>query len=440
MRVWEIYWVLLFLPVVFLFAQSGEIPPFLAPKTSVPDFNATAIINDINVTRAIGLAQTKFRQSAGDPPFSQSVTSASECNCTDVINDINVSRSIELTQLKLYFQQSEGFFEGWMEQMDTYHAEFSQMVHLFGATADHRLAVWTGDEAAKAKSAKPPEDGNASESMSAYFDRLFFDKTYLYSQEASYLILRGGYEVNQKEGNKFLNQVKAAISLPNTQKHLQLFVGDPLSDSEDKQFVNEQGKVDTATGVGARYFIPDFVKDLHTSLSAGFRGILNPFVQLRVEYPMNFFDWLIRPVQYVEYSVDSEFYEETDLYFDRRISKSEMVRLQLQRSTETQKLGMDYGASLTYYNTPRYDTAFRTYVSMSGHTEVEDINTSTLPEGTYEITPGVYVYSIGVGWKQSFLRKWLFYEINPRVDFGMQYNWQPNYVTQFWLDIYFGKD
>jgi hypothetical protein len=415
---------LLFPFALFLAAQRVEttLPSVFDPP--LPEYDAAAMVDDLNVSRAIAVTQTKFR--------------LYDCNCTALVDEINVRRAVAVTEAKFRLQDKESWYQIGMGYVDTFHAGVTQTVHVFSANADRQLAIWTGDENLTKPTEDTPREGNASAGLSAYFDRLFFDDTYLYSQEASYLILRAGYEVNKKAGNKFRNQVRMAISLPKTQKHLQLFIGDPLTDNE--QVINEQGQIDSTTGVGARYFIPDFVRNMHTSLSGGFRGILDPFVQFRVDYPMNFYDWLIRPVQYVEYSVKREFYEESDLYFDRRISRQEMIRLRLQRATETKKVGMGYSASITYYNTLRFDTAFQTYVSMAGRTQVQDTNTTDTLNGGVVMTPGIYSYSVGGGWKQSFLRRWLFYEINPRVDFDMQYEWRPNYVTVFWLDLYFGKD
>lgn len=414
---------LLFPFALFLAAQRVETPLPSVFDAPLPEYDTAAMVDDLNVSRAVAVTRTKSR--------------LFDCDCTALVNDVNVARAIAVTEMKVRLQDEESWYQIGMGYVDTFHAGVSQTVHVFSANADRQLAIWTGDEKlAKPAADTPPRDGNASAGLSAYFDRLFFDNTYLYSQEASYLILRAGYEVNKEAGDKFLSQVRMAISLPKTQKHLQLFIGDPLAD-DNQQLVNGQGQVDSKTGVGARYFIPDFVRNLHTTLSGGFRGLLDPFVQFRVDYPINFYDWLIRPVQYVEYSAKREFYEESDLYFDRRISRQEMVRLRLQRSTETKQIGMAYAASLSYYNSLRSDTAFQASVGMSGRTRVEETNTT---DADVVMTPGIQSYSIGVGWKQSFLRRWLYYEINPRVDFDMQYDWRPNYVAVFWLDVYFGKE
>lgn len=358
-------------------------------------------------------------------------------DCNAMVCDINVTRAIDVTQSKFKLLDEKNWFESGMGYLDSLHAGLTQTVHVFSANADRQLASWSGGESVDTRPRGTPREGNVSEGMSDYFNWLFLDNTYLYSREKSYLFLQIGFETNKEEGPQFLNKIKFAISLPRTQKRLQLFVGDPLEEDND-QVVNDQGNVNDTTAVGVRYFVPEFVKHLKTGLSVGIRSIDNPFIQARIEYPINFYDWLIRPVQYAEYSVKREFYEETDLYFDRRVSKSEMVRFMLQRSTETQKIGTQYQTSVSYFNTLRFGTGFRTFVGMSGETEINLDRYADPHYDDVDPTPGIYRYSIGGGWKESFLRKWLFYEIEPRVDFDMLYNWRPNYVVRYWLDFYFG--
>ncbi|WP_345973410.1 hypothetical protein [Sulfurimonas diazotrophicus] len=359
-----------------------------------------------------------------------------ECNCSALVNEVNVHRALNVTDWKMYLLEEQGWFESSMEYIDAFHADVTQKVHVFSANADQKLSSWGGRETKK-KRRRVPRDGNASEGLSDYFDELFHDDTYLYKGERSYLILRGGAEYNKEEGWKFLNNIRFAMKLPHTQEQLQIFVGDPLAD-KDKDVISENGQINETTGVGARYFLPDFLRDVKASVSAGFRGLTNPFTQGRIEYRMNFYDWLIRPVQYVDYSVKRLFYEETDLYFDRRISKEELVRLQLQRSTETEREGMAYMTSLSYFNSLGFRAGFRTFVSASGRTVVDNPQSADTNVTTVEMTPGIYRYSIGLGWKQAFARRWIFYEIIPRIDYDMQYDWQPNYVCQFWLELYFG--
>lgn len=386
---------------------------------------------------SFALAQEEYEARFGPVAYDAAVM---DINCSRLIGDVNVTRTIAVTQRLRGIKATNDWLENGVGYLDDLHAGITQTVHVFSANADRQIASYVEDENATqhADRPAPSREGNASEGMSAYFNRLFRDDTYLYSAEASYLIVRMGIETNKEEGGSFLNEVKFALSLPFTEKTLQIFIGDPLAD-EDKTIVDDEGRVDETTTVGARYFVPEFIEDLKTDVSAGLRGIANPFVQMRIEYPMNFYDWLIRPVQYVEYSITREFYEESDLFVDRRVSRSEMVRLLLKRSSETQKVGMQYATSLAYFNTLKYNVGFRTFVSMTGETKLNGDRYIPPRYGDVDPHTGVYRYSFGGSWKQSFARRWLFYEIEPRVDYDMLYAWRPNYVVRYWLEFFFGE-
>ncbi|GEM_PF-1189638 len=361
------------------------------------------------------------------------------CDCDGLVNDINVTRAIDIAGRKYDLYRKADYFDIGMYYLDAFHTGMTHAVHVFSSNADRQLYSWVNDTAEEVtgkKEKKVDAPLNGAKGMSDYFNKLFRDQTYLYKSEASYMILRLGYETNKEEGGKFLNELRFAISLPQTENSLQLFVGDPLAD-ENKEIVNTDGEVDTTTSVGARYFVPEFVKDLKTSATAGMRGVTNPFAQVRFEYPVELDGWLIRPVQYFEYSREREYYEETDLYFDHPLTDREMFRVRLKRQTETQKIGMRYNATVSYYNTFKYGTGLRTYAGLTGNTR---LNRDRYKNARYDVDPsqGVYLYTIGMGWKQSFLRKWLFYEIEPRVEFDMLYDWNPNYVVRYWLEIFFG--
>jgi hypothetical protein len=157
-----------------------------------------------------------------------------------------------------------------------------------------------------------------------------------------------------------------------------------------------------------------------------------------VQYPIAFSHLLFRPVQYVEYSYEDEFKEETQFYFDHQLkNKKELIRLYLNRYTETYLDGMNYSAQLSYLSTIKHSVGYQVYTNLSGRTQVN----SKKPANTkYNIVPsaGVYNYSTGIVWKQQFFKKYLFYELQPFVEFDQQYNYNANYVFRAHLELYFG--
>lgn len=349
------------------------------------------------------------------------------------LNRPNVSNVIRMQQWARAYRQGLPWYETTADYIDSFHLYTSNAVNFLAGSLDNELDIAVNETL---ESEPKKNDSNISERMSDYFNKFFRESTYLYGSNESYLMVRLG-----AEGNLLANSitpvtdVKISLKLPHTQNRLHLFVGDPFKTKEEERIVNDQGEVDSRTAVGVAYYLPTIIEDFDINIFGGFRGLTNPFIQGRAEYPVNLYDWLIRPVQSVEYSVDRQFYEQTQLYFDRRISPTEMVRLQLQRQTETEVAGMNYQGILGYYLSFSSHAGFSVSTSAGGATVVDPDRYSGSSANPHA---GVYLYTLGGVWKASFWRKWLFYELSPRIEWDMYYTWQPNYIADLTLEIYFG--
>jgi hypothetical protein len=322
--------------------------------------------------------------------------------------------------------------------LDYIHSNVSQKILIFSSNLDHTVEGWVNDDE---KTSKEDVEKSIQEEEKAYalfsivnlYDDFFKDDTFLSTTNKSYIRIRWGAQHNQEEGFSFLNNICVNLRLPRTEDALYLFIGDD-EDDETKTFNNNNDK---STSVGVKYML-DNLDVLNGSIFGGFRGVTNPFIKLRVQYPIAFKDFLFRPIQYVEYAYEDEFKEETQLYFDYRLkSKKELIRLSLRRHTETYLDGTYYSSQLSYLSTIKHGLGIQVYTNLSGRTQVE----TTKPANTkYNITPttGIYNYSTGIVWKQQFFKKYLFYELQPLVEFAQQYDYNANYIFRANFELYFG--
>lgn len=351
-----------------------------------------------------------------------------------VIKQPWVSTAIRVEHRMRSYRLNLPWYETTADYIDNVHLYTSNAVNYVAGSLDGELDVFVAD--ALDENITNKKEGDISERMSDYFNKFFRESAYLYGDNDSYLLLRLGVEGNMLANTvTHLTDIKLSIQLPHSQNRLHLFVGDPFKSKEEERVLNDQGEVNSQTAVGAAYFLPELIEDLNMNIFGGFRGLTNPFVQGRAEYPFNVYDWLIRPVQSVEYSVSRQFYEQSQLYFDRRISPTEMVRLLLMRQTETEVAGMNYQGILGYYLSFSTHAGFSVSATASGTTQVD---TERYVGSEADPHSGIYLYSLGVVWKESFWRKWLFYEVAPQVAWDMLYTWQPNYIVDFNIEIYFG--
>ncbi len=334
------------------------------------------------------------------------------------------------------------YIDHFLEGMDSMHGYVSHKVKVVSSNVDAQLTDWTatvdGQENNITKQRQTPADGNASVSMSEYFSSFFKDENFLNANNKSYLRVRFGPEWNQKASNQWKAQFSFNLNLPYTQDSLNLFIGEDVEDEISDKTPNPKA---ADPSIGVRWYIPDFLDNLKTHFSVGVRGI-DPFARFYMKYTTNYYDWRIYPTQEFEYGTTDtfdtdRFFEETRLYFDRRISKLEMVRLLVRRSTDSEKEGQQYGATLSYFNTlNRHNVGFNAYMALSGDSRYFLNHPDYEPHGK-EYT-GIDNYRTGVVWKQGFLRDWLFYELEPLVEWDRRYEYDKNYIFRATLELWFG--
>ena len=310
--------------------------------------------------------------------------------------------------------------------LDYIQSNISKKVLIFSSNLDHSLTNYAENNTNTSDKELPTLYGIVN-----LYDNFFKDETYLSTTNKSYIRLKLGAQVNAEEGFEPFSSVRVNLRLPKTEKSLYLFIG-------EEDAVDETKTINDTPSVGIKYVL-DNLDILNVNLFTGFRGISNPFVKLRFQYPIAFKHLLFRPIQYIEYSNQDEFKEETQFYFDHRLdNKIDLIRLSLSRYTQTRLNGMNYSAQLSYISTLKHSVGFQVYTLIQGQTEVQ----TTEPANTkYNVIPtkGIYNYSTGIIWRQQLFKKYLFYELQPLVEFNQQYNYNANYIFRAHIELYFGN-
>lgn len=327
-----------------------------------------------------------------------------------------------------------------LSSLNYLQSNISHKVLIFSSNLDHSLKQWLkNDKNISAqeviKEIKEEEDAYKFYSVVHLYDKFFKENIYLNTTDKNYIRIRFGIEENSKNKFSYLNNIRVNFKLPKTKESLYLVIGD---DEDQDDIINNNATIDKSISVGIKYIF-DTLDVFNVSIRAGLRGIHNPLIRLHMEYPILFKYILFRPVQYLEYSRENRFKEETKFYFDYSLTdKNDLIRLSLSRYTQTNIEGMNYFTQVSYLNTIKYDIGFQLYTNLSGRTEL----TGTEPiNAKYNITPntGVHNYKSGIIWKQQFFKKYLFYELQPTVEFAEQYDYNPNYIFRANLELYFGN-
>lgn len=347
----------------------------------------------------------------------------------------NVSIDANATQ-KLYIDH---FTDG----LDTMHSYVSHKVKVLSSNVDAELTDVAhdldGNESTIGAKTQHQQEHNASATMSQYVGSFFKDETFLDVNNQSYLRMRIGPERNSKEGNKWKLKLNFNINLPHTQDSLNLFIGEDAEEEMDEQIgVPERDD----PNIGLRYFAPDVMENFKSNFTLGVRGI-NPYARFYMRYSMDYENWRIYPTQELEYLSEDNmgfwgYAEETRLYCDRKMGTREMLRLLFHRSSEAQKEGQRYGTSLSYFNTlNKKRIGFNAYVSLSGDSRYYENHPEYEPKG-YERT-GIDMYRVGVIFRQGLYKDWLFYEIEPTLEWARKYHFDRNEIVKFNLEFWFGN-
>jgi hypothetical protein len=204
-------------------------------------------------------------------------------------------------------------------------------------------------------------------------------------------------------------------------KRLNLYIESDNKNEERRERDNYRDM--TEGSIGLRYTLPT-KHYIHSFVSAGMHSLDNPYLLTHIWLPYNVGKWRNRVSQSLKYSNRYHFEEETNLYFDRFTDDDAMFRIHLGRNSKEDVAGMGYYTTLSYNKTTKFNKGYQIGVSTIGHTEPEN-----------EITK----YSLYGIYKQNIYRKWLYYEIEPRVEWEKQYDFEENYLILVSLEIFFGS-
>jgi hypothetical protein len=315
------------------------------------------------------------------------------------------------------------------QYIDKKQENFSKTVTNLFDTVDSGISGWIDDS----------DENTTCDDVAAALDEEFFkdqgsidaffksDK-FIDETEASYLRIRLGSEFQSKESAEFKYKIRAQIPLSRTKKSFHIFVNDVEENYFDTATSSEVKE--TNTEVGVSFFAPIY-EDIKSKYSIGISS-LTPYAKARYYKDFNAIGWIIQPSQQFKYSIESEWSEETNIYFDKRLETNSIFRTTLHRKTQSHVDGFDYAVAFSYYLTLSKRKGFSISQQFWG-------NSKYACEVAPEQYNGISNYSTFVSWRQNIFRKWITIEFQPGISFHRQYEYEPNYIARFNIDFYFGN-
>ncbi|PHS56505.1 MAG: hypothetical protein COB17_08950 [Sulfurimonas sp.] len=267
-------------------------------------------------------------------------------------------------------------------------------------------------------------------------DEFFLSTKYLSETNDSFLRITPQTIINTKSkfDNKIVVKIRANIPLNYTKRRYQLFIGN-LNNTNLNEFTSDE-KSDSKPELGVNYFSPRYYK-MNQKYSIGVRGIA-PFIRAR--YSREYFKgkWDTEYVQTFQYFLDDGFEEKTQAFFDTSFANLSLFRLFAERGTEEKSLGMFYSGGLIMFWQPSYKAGITLTQSLYGGTKYLYKKNDNISPSIIKKTASINNYQTTLTFRKSFFRKWLFYEIEPRVNFSIVNDYKANYSLRLSLDIFYG--
>jgi hypothetical protein len=314
--------------------------------------------------------------------------------------------------------------------LDTLHADISEKVLDWSTYLDITVGKWLGydDELNATCIVASPLDKIQSKKVDSFFQ----NNKYIAETENVFIRVRTDTTIQSRESDKFRLKFRAQLPFSRCRKQLKLFVED-VSLTKDKSKIDGDG----ATDVGFRYE----GKKRHgikSRYSIGFSGLF-PFVSARYSLSYKANNWEIEPVQTFKYSSKYYLEEESNIYFDKTLSKDALFRMTLQRGTESTVEGMDYGLKFEYYSNAKKNKGLHFEQAFYGNTKYRHRKEKYRILNPSNEFYGINNYVTTFSYRANIWRKWFFYEIQPGVNFHRDFNYKPNYSLRFFFDFYFGE-
>lgn len=166
--------------------------------------------------------------------------------------------------------------------------------------------------------------------------------------------LRGGFQIQDGDGLRFLQGANIAPDLPSSERQSQVVLAntfesrDLSSDSQDR--IQPQENNDSFQ-TGLRFF-PVLSGPVRGNFDRGLRrkGGPDPFLQTRLRYVSQPGKWFFTPTQFLFWrQSDGGFRSTTRLYVDRQFESDVLLRFRSQGTISEDSRGLEYDNSVTAF-------------------------------------------------------------------------------------------
>ncbi len=267
-----------------------------------------------------------------------------------------------------------------------------------------------------------------------WFDRFFDEPGTEHENLRALVRISSGVDWTSGGRPSLVNYSYCSLRLPGLEDRLHLIIesntwnGRPAPTPEgNPEPANPDDLNNTRQSALLRWFVSsDPRSEIHVDTGASFHGGPRPRVRL---YGRRTFDlpadWQIVPMQSVFWTSDDHLGETTGLDLDRRLDKETLLRLSTQVTFTQNDSDGNWDQSATLYHDldPITAVAFETGLSGSMTHPTDDEK-----------------FRLRARYRKGFFRPWLFYEIQPELDWPRDRGWVCTPRIVLLLSAVFGKE
>jgi hypothetical protein len=261
-------------------------------------------------------------------------------------------------------------------------------------------------------------------SAAQWIDSFFDDERYIAEDATTKLRFRQSLFLEYGDSAENKTRVNLSIDIPRTKNRLRVFVAseDDTNKTPDTLFNRVETSEDTSAA-GVQFFAKSTRKK-NLSLTTGVKlDSVEFFIGPRYRRNLRFADWQFRFTQRVRWFSSKGWEATTRFDFERLLSKKLFFRHTLDGRWREEDEGY------------RYEIRPSLIQQLDEKKAIEyQWNTLFKTRPNHRLESSVLL----VRYRSRFLRKWLFYEINPQLAFRNDEDFDPKAGITFQLEVVFG--
>ena len=311
--------------------------------------------------------------------------------------------------------------ENAIERLENWHGRMSDRIAAYATHADRflylRLGGPTRDEA-------PP--ANLSEKTDR-LDDFFGEPGIALRRNKSRIKVSPNLQIKDKEGFSPAMDFSANLDLPLAQKRTHIFFDNQMERMTRSAPVGDHLPDRDKESVIGLFFDMHRTERLRTHLQLGVRRIVFPYAKYAIEYAWEANDWLIIPSQEFYYRAGTGPGESTGLEFSREIKPDTYLRVSQVGTWAADSKGYEFGQYIALIALRQAALDSTGFVLETGY------------NGYISSMTAIDNYAVSFRYRRPFWREWLYFELNPRVDFPRKYDYRTTASVKITIEIIFER-